>query len=44
MEPLEIGGEWRIEGSAFGELADTYEPETGDYGALGVWEVHVIAD
>jgi hypothetical protein len=42
LEPQDIGGGWRIEGSAFGELADTYEAELKDYGALGVLEIHLI--
>lgn len=41
IEPVEIGGRWRIEGSGFGELADTYDRETKDYGSLGVVEFHV---
>jgi hypothetical protein len=41
IEPVTIGGGWRVEGSAFGELAETYEKETKDYGALAVVEFHV---
>lgn len=41
MEPVTIGGGWRIEGSAWGDLADTYEAATRDYGALGVVEFHL---
>ena len=41
MEPVTIGGGWRVVGSAFGELAETYERETKDYGALGVVEWHL---
>jgi hypothetical protein len=41
LEPVGIGGGWRIEGSAFGELADTYDGELKDYGALGVVEFHL---
>lgn len=41
IEPVAIGGGWRLEGSAFGELAETYEKETRDYGALAVVEFHV---
>lgn len=41
IEPVTIGGGWRIEGSAFGDLAETYDRESKDYGALGVVEFHV---
>ncbi|MEK7952781.1 tail completion protein gp17 [Luteolibacter soli] len=41
MTPQAIGGGWKIEGSAWGDLPDTYEKETKDYGALGVVEFHV---
>lgn len=41
VEPVTIGGGWRVVGSAFGELAETYERETKDYGALGVVEWHL---
>lgn len=41
--PFSIGGGQRIEGSAWGELADTYDRETKDYGALGVIAFHVKA-
>lgn len=43
IEPQAIGGGQRIEGSAWGELADTFDPETKDYGALGVVEFHLAA-
>lgn len=32
---------WRLCGSAFGDLADTHEADTKDYGALGVVTFHV---
>ncbi|QJE95209.1 hypothetical protein [Luteolibacter luteus] len=41
MEPVAIGGGQIIEGSAWGELADTFDPGTKDYGALGVIEFHL---
>lgn len=41
LEPVGIGGGWRIEGSGFGDLTDSYERETKDYGALGLLEVHL---
>jgi hypothetical protein len=42
MEPVAIGGGWRIEGSAWGNLADDYDEKLKDYGALGVLEIHSI--
>jgi len=39
--PRSIGGGQRIEGSAWGDLADTFERETMDFGALGVVEFHL---
>lgn len=44
IEPEAIGGGQRIEGSGWGELADTYEAATKDYGALGVIEFHLAGD
>ena len=41
LEPVEIGSRWRVEGTSWGELADTYDPEMKEYGALGVLEIHV---
>ncbi|MCW1916791.1 hypothetical protein OJ996_24600 [Luteolibacter sp. GHJ8] len=41
MSPVEIGGGWRIEGSAWGNLADDYDERLKDYGALGVLECHL---
>ena len=41
LEPVTIGGGWRIEGSAWGDLPDAYESATKDYGALGVVEFHL---
>ncbi len=41
LEPVAIGGGWKIEGSAWGSLAETYESTTKDYGALGVVEFHL---
>jgi hypothetical protein len=41
IEPIEIGGGWRIEGSAWGNLADDYDETLKDYGALGALEVHL---
>lgn len=41
LEPVTIGGGLRIEGSAWGNLADTHDEKTGDYGALGVIEFHL---
>ncbi|RYD54700.1 MAG: DUF3168 domain-containing protein [Verrucomicrobiaceae bacterium] len=41
MEPISIGGGWKIEGSAWADLADSYEAATRDYGALGVVEFHL---
>lgn len=43
IEPQAIGGGQRIEGSAWGELADTFDRDTKDYGALGVVEFHLAA-
>jgi hypothetical protein len=41
LEPQAIGGGWKIEGSAWGDLADTYDKNTKEYGALGVVEFHL---
>jgi hypothetical protein len=41
LEPEPIGGGWKIEGSAWGSLPDTYDAATKDYGALGVVEFHL---
>ena len=41
MQPATIGGGWRIEGSAWGRLADDYDENLKDYGALGVIEFHL---
>lgn len=41
--PMSIGEGQAIEGSAWGDLADTYDSVTKDYGALGVVEFHVRA-
>jgi hypothetical protein len=38
LEPVAIGGGWRIEGSAWGEMENTYEGATKDFGSLGVVE------
>lgn len=43
LYPMAIGGGQRIEGSAWGDLADTYDSLTKDYGALGVIAFHVAA-
>ncbi len=43
MCPRAIPGGLRIEGSAWGDLADTYENETKDFGALGVVEFHLAS-
>jgi len=40
LEPVAIGGGWRIEGSGFGDLTDTYDAELRDYGSLAVLEIH----
>lgn len=37
--PAVLSG-WRLTGSSFGELADTYDPETRDFGALAVVALH----
>jgi hypothetical protein len=39
--PFAIEGGQRIEGSAWGELADTFDRQAKDYGALGVIEFHL---
>ena len=44
MCPRSIPGGMRIEGSAWGELADTFERETKDFGALGVVEFHLAQE
>jgi hypothetical protein len=44
MSPVAIAGGWRIEGSAWGNLADTYDEKLKDYGALGVLEVHLTGE
>ena len=41
VSPVAIGSGWKVEGSAFGNLAETYEKETRDYGALAVVEFHL---
>ena len=41
IEPRDIEGGPRIEGSAWGDLADTFDRDTKDYGALGVVEFHL---
>lgn len=40
VDPVD-GKPWRIDGTSFEGLPDTFDEETKDYGALGVVAVHV---